>query len=122
MEFIAVFLVTLLIITGLAVSLVFGRTPTYRPSRQDILALLQGVASNEANEDAWQLFLGMPILHDPDLEIIRQQCLVVDEGDDDTPPAASGLHIYGRDGRERIGKIAENLVILIAKEPSYKEF
>ncbi|MBE9398052.1 hypothetical protein IOQ59_12360 [Pontibacterium sp. N1Y112] len=122
MEFIAIFLVTLLIVGGLAVALVFGRAPTYRPSRQDTLQLLKDVASNQGNEGAWQLFLGMPIPHDPDLEEIRQLCVAVDEGDDEHPPATPGLNIYGRDGRERIGKVAEKLEILIAKEPSYKEF
>ncbi|WP_370278922.1 hypothetical protein [Pontibacterium sp.] len=122
MEFIAVFLVTLLIVTGLAVALVFGRSPTYRPSRKDILELLQGVARDTAQPERWQLFLGMPILHDPELEKIRQLCVGVDEGDEDHAPAASGMIIYDRKGRERIGRIAEQLAILIAKEPVYRDF
>mgnify|MGYP001029092113 CR=1 FL=1 len=122
MEFVAVFLVTLLVVTGLAVAMVFGRTPTYRPSRKDILTLLEEVAGNTARPEAWQLFLSMPVLHDPELEKIRQLCVAVDEGDETHPPAASGMIIYDRAGRERIGKIAEQLAVLIAKEPVYREF
>lgn len=122
MEFVAVFAVTLLIIVGLALALVFGRSPTYRPSRADILKLLQGVADDSARPEHWQLFLGMPILHDPALEEIRQLCVQIDEGDDDQPGAQPGLNIYNRAGRERIGKVAEKLAVLISKEPVYKDF
>ncbi len=122
MEFLAVFLVTLIILVGLVVALVVGRSPTYRPSRKDILELLRAVQHDEANPDSWYLFLGMPILHDPDLERFRQRCVVVDEGDDQHPPSATGLKIYAREGRERIGKIADDLEVLIAKEPVYREF
>lgn len=122
MEFIAVFLVTLLILVGVVVALLLGRSPTYRPSRQEVLELLRAVQNDEAEEERWYLFLGMPVLHDPELEQIRQHCIAVDEGDENCTASPSGLKIYAKEGRERIGKFADKLEVLIAKEPVFRDF
>lgn len=40
MELLPVFLITLLFSLGLVLALTFGKAPTYRPSRDQIVALL----------------------------------------------------------------------------------
>ncbi|MGB0468487.1 MAG: hypothetical protein ACPGF7_13295 [Pontibacterium sp.] len=122
MEFFAVFLVTLIILIGLVTALTFGRSPGYRPSRTDTLKLLRAVQSDKARPEDWYLFLSMPVLHDPELEQIRQFCVLLDEGDGERKPAAQGLVIYARAERESVAKIADTLEMLIKKEPACRAF
>jgi len=124
MEFVAVFLVTLLIVGGLGLALYFGKPPTHRPSRQQILELLRGVENGTTQREAWDMFIGYPLSHDPELDRIRQQCVVLEEGDASHPPVTPGLgdYIYGKEGRARIHQLANELEKLIEKEPHYKEF
>lgn len=122
MEFVAVFLVTLLLLAGLVAALMFGRTPSYRPDRGEVLSLLNAVAEGRADADRWYLFLSIPVTHDPELESIRRACVVVDEGDEDHEPALSGLNIYDLKGRERIRRIADELEEMIGSEPGFREF
>lgn len=124
MEFIAAFVVSLLILCLTAAALHFGRSPTYRPSRQEVLALLQGVLDGSTSRQRWDLFIGLPMHHDPELEEIRRRCLMLQEGDDDEAAAGEGLdgYLFDRAGRQRLGRIVDDLRTLIAKEPVYREF
>ncbi|MCV6588026.1 MAG: hypothetical protein OIF57_03195 [Marinobacterium sp.] len=124
MEIIPIFLVTLLIIGGLGLAIFFGKPPVHRPSRQEILSLLRGVEAGTTRQEAWDLFIGYPLAYDPELEAVRQQCVVLEEGDGDIPPAGQGLgeFIYNRDGRERISQIADALEKLIKDAPVYRDF
>lgn len=124
MEFIAAFAVTLLVLCLMAAALHFGRSPTYRPSRQDIQRLLLGVLEGSTTREQWDLFVGLPIHHDPELEAIRHRCVALQEGDDDLPAAGEGLdgYLFDRAGRERLAAIIADLKQLIAREPVYRKF
>lgn len=123
-EFLPIFLVTLALLLVLALGLAFGRAPTYRPERESVRELLVSVVEKRAQSGAWELFLGLPIVHDPELEKIRRRCLAVHEGDDEHPPARAGLGdaIYDRAGRERLAQVLTELEHLIAETPVYREF
>jgi hypothetical protein len=73
-EFLVVFIVTLLIVTGVAAALVFGRAPVYRPDTEHIQSLLTRMLEGSLPETEWDFFIGMPIRHDESLEVIRTQC------------------------------------------------
>ncbi len=124
MDFIPVFLVTLLIVGGLGLALFFGKAPVHRPSRQEILTLLRGVESGTTRREHWDMFIGYPLSYDPELDQVRQQCVILEEGDGETPPMGQGLgdYIYNREGRERIHQLADALEQMIKKEPKYREF
>ena len=74
-EFLLVFLVTLLVVAGVALALIFGKAPVYRPTQESVQTLLTQLLEGEASEQEWQFFLDMPIRHDPDLEALRQECI-----------------------------------------------
>ena len=124
MELVPVFLVTLLFSLGLVLALTFGKAPTYRPTREQIVTLLEGVLAGTARQSHWDLFIGMPIQHDEALEAVRVQCVTLHEGLDGSDPAREGLdgYIYDRAGRERIARILQNLRDVIEKSPVTREF
>lgn len=124
MELVPVFLVTLLFSLGLVLALTFGKAPTYRPSREQIVALLESVLEGTARQSHWDLFIGMPIQHDEALEAVRVQCVTLHEGLDGSDPAREGIdgYIYDRAGRERIASILQNLRKVIEKSPVTREF
>ena len=124
MELLPVFLITLLFSLGLVLALTFGKAPTYRPSRDQIVALLESVLAGTARQGHWDLFIGMPIQHDEALEAVRVQCVILHEGLDGSNPAQEGLdgYIYDRAGRERIASILQNLRDVIEKSPVIREF
>lgn len=124
MELLPVFFITLLFSLGLVLALSFGKAPTYRPSREQVVELLQAVLEGRARQSHWDLFIGMPIRHDEALEAVRVECVTLHEGLDGSAPAREGLdgYIYDRAGRERIADILQNLLDVIKKTPVTREF
>nr|WP_067291542.1 hypothetical protein [Marinobacterium profundum] len=124
MAFLAAFVVTLVLLCLMALALYFGKAPTYRPSRAEILALLQGVLDCTTTQQRWDLYVGMPMRHDPELEAIRLRCLLLQEGDEKEPAAGEGIdnYLFDRAGRERLRIIVADLSDLIARDPVFREF
>jgi len=124
MEFLLVFLISFVVLIGVALAFAFGKTPAYRPSRTDILQLLDDVINKNASVERWELFLSLPISNDPALENIRQRCLVVAFGDDQTPAAGEGINgaILDKRGQARLREVKISLEALIAEEPGSKWF
>lgn len=124
MELLPVFVITLLFSLGLVLALSFGKVPTYRPSRDQVVGLLQAVLDGSASHSQWDLFIGMPIQHDEALEAARVECVILHEGLDGSDPAREGIdgYIYDRAGREKIARILENLQRVIEKAPITREF
>ncbi|MDF2181599.1 hypothetical protein [Neptuniibacter sp. CAU 1671] len=124
MDFLAVFAVTLCMTVGLCLALLYGKPPTYRPRREEILHLLNAVITQQASVDQWTLFLALPITHDPDLEAIRVSCIALDEGTETVSAAHQGLNgaIYDRAGMERLQVIYQRLEKLIEAEPVSRWF
>lgn len=124
MEFIVVFLVSLLVLLAVALSFVLGKPPTYRPSRQQIMILLVDVIERKASVERWEMFLSLPISHDPELEHLRQQCLVIAYGDQDASPSKEGINgaIFDRRGIVRVREVANKLQQLLDSEPASKFF
>lgn len=78
-EFLLIFGVTLVVLLGLALALVFGKTPVYRPTPDSVQELMTKLLEGEASEQEWQFFLDMPIRHDPALEELRLECVRMQE-------------------------------------------
>lgn len=123
-EFLIIFVITLVIISLLAIAMHFGKPPVHRPSREDILLLLQNVESGEARPEEWDMFLGYPLHFDPELENVRQKCLALEEGTDSQPPIKQGIgnYIYDKAGREQIHQLSAELKKLIDNSPKIREF
>lgn len=123
-EFLIAFLVSLLLIGGTALALAYGRAPVWRPDRRKVLEMMRRVQAGEARRDEWEMFIGLPVLHDPELENIRHLCREIHEGDETHPPATDGLapYLYDRAARKRLAEVQMILEQLIRDEPSYRRF
>lgn len=77
------FLLTLLFTFGfiLLTLLVFVKigTPVYRLERKNLIVLLKLVIDGEATDNDWEVFLGVPIRHNDQLEDIRLRCCDISE-------------------------------------------
>lgn len=78
-EFFVVFVVTLLVIGGVAAAMIFGRTPVYRPDVEHVQTTLTRLLEQQLPDTEWEFFISMPIHHDPDLENMRLKCLDANE-------------------------------------------
>ncbi|WP_432696771.1 hypothetical protein ACQUQP_19940 [Marinobacterium sp. YM272] len=123
-EFVLVFGLTLIFLLVLVFFLSFGRAPTYRPSREEVREILAGVLKRTTSVEAWDMFLGLPIVHDAELEQVRRRCIAIHEGLDGEAPAGRGMdgYLYDRDGRERIQQVLDELDRIIREAPITREF
>lgn len=124
MEILITFLFSLIVIGLLAIVVARSPRSRYRPSRADVVALLQAVINGTAQQAQWDLFIGYPMHHDPELDRIRLRCAALTQGDPDTEPMASGLgdYLFDRAGREQIAEVLKQLQELIANEPYRRDF
>jgi len=124
MEFLLTLLISLVLVTGTVLVLSRGHAPVWRLDRKAVLELMQRVQTGEARHEEWAMFIGVAALHDPELELIRQRCVALHEGDEEHPPARVGLepYLYDREARERLAQIMADLEQLIASEPFSREF
>jgi len=124
MELLLTFLLSLGVIGLLAWVLSRSTTSHYRPSRQQIVLLLQAVLEGKASRSQWELFVGYPLYHDPELEQLRLRCVALYEGDPDTEPMTSGIggYLFDRQSRQRLAEVLVELQQLIASEPFQRNF
>lgn len=124
MELLLTFLLTLALIGALVWVLSRSRTSRYRPTRQQVVTLLQAVLEGTALQSQWDLFIGYPLYHDPELEQIRLRCVALNEGDPDTEPMTSGIggYLFDRASRKRLAEVLAELQQLIANEPFQRGF
>ncbi len=124
MELLATIVMTAIVLGGLLWTFSRSAATTYRPDRRKTADLLKKVIEGDALQQSWDLFIGYPILHDPELEEIRQRCIVLSEGDEEHPgyPSGIGRYIFNRAGRQEVEKILKDLEQLMAEEPFSQDF
>ena len=124
MDFIVVFLVTLFLLLLLVASMLFGRTPTYRPDKKSAYLLIAALCDGKSDDERWLLFISIPIVHDPDLEKIRALCYELELQAENNSEVCFGAGIfrYNSVGMEYLEQIREKLKALIDNEPTYRYF
>lgn len=124
MEFLIVFIVSAFFLLLIGVAMAFGKSPSYRPDRHYVLTLIKGVEDRTTTEQAWDMLIGYPISHDPELETIRRQLVDIHEGRAGMPAARQGIngYIYDRESRQRLQKVIVDLEKLIDESPVIREF
>ena len=102
--YLSTLLITILLVV--LVLWVFMRvgTPVYRVERDNIVKLLHMVLAEQATESDWDVFIGVPIRHDPELERIREQC-----EDITAREYVGGKHLFSARGLEELAEVLEAL-------------
>ncbi len=126
LQFLAVFIVCLIFLVIFVLILAKSRAPVYRPSRNEILTLLLDVLHERGDyATPWAAFIGMPIRHDPELEVIRQACLNIEflaENRMKGVEFGAGLLRYNHQGIALLKEQKLALERLIANEPIVIQF
>ncbi len=89
--------------------------PVYRIEAINIKRLLESVLNETATEAGWDIFIGMPIHHNPELDDIRVQCAMLALTE---MSLRQGLVIFSDHGRAQIEELLNmlNRQILQKKE------
>ncbi len=123
-EFVVVFIVTAIVLCGLAVALYFGRPPIYQISREDALSLMKDLVKGQLTEIKWLVYIGHAITMDPELNEIRLLCneieLAAEQGKQIT--FVTGPQRYDKVGIEQLEIVITRLEKLITDTPISKEF
>lgn len=124
MELIVTIVLTAVILGALLWVLSRAHRPNYRPSRPQVAELLKQVIEGDISQQAWDLFVNFPDVHDPELEQIRQRCIALSEGCEDHPayPSGIGRFIFNKAGRAQVKVILKELQAVIDGEPFNQEF
>lgn len=123
-EFLIVFIVTAIILCGLAVALHFGRPPVYQISREDALALMKALVAGELTEIKWLVFIGHAIPMDPELNEIRLRCSAIELAAEQSQGITfvANPKRYDKAGIEQVELVIAALEKLIIDTPISKEF
>lgn len=72
-------LLACIVVTAIVVLLSRLERPHYRRSRDEVLAFLRDTEAGGVSAEAWVIFIGLPMRHDPHLEWARHACLEMDD-------------------------------------------
>ena len=120
LQFFIIFAVCLLLLVLLAVTLIYTRVPTYRPSRDKTLKLMENMLEGHQESMDWLVFIGVPVRHDSELESIRQACYLIEQYAESQLQGVSfgvGIVRYNAEGMKLLQLQYEVLKKLIASTP-----
>ncbi len=103
------FVVCLLICGFMVTALILSRTPRYRTSADDLLALLDEALENRVSEARWHTIIGYPIRHDPYLENVRRRCQVIMDEYGQPWRLQQGGNLFSSAGIEEIRALRQHL-------------
>ena len=80
--------------------------PVYRVEAVNVQTLIELVLAGQATESDWDVFIGMPIRHNPALDDIRQQCAMLAERE---MTSSDGLVCFSSTGRAELSLLLQRL-------------
>lgn len=86
------------------------KTPYYRVDGERMLKVLEMVLTGQATDNDWHMTFGMTIRHSPELEEIRQQCMLIE--DDHFVGESSSDYLFEAEGLKAIKEMRDNLYAL----------
>lgn len=79
MNFLLTLFLTFLFVLFTIIFFIKIAPPVYRLEKNNIVALLNLVIEGKATENDWEVFLGVPIRHNDELESVRLRCSEISE-------------------------------------------
>lgn len=106
MNFIITLVLTLLVVMLALVVFRYVGLPVYRIEALNIERLLKSVLAQTATSADWDVFTGMPIHHNPELDKIRMQCVMLEASE---MTECDGRVIFSAAGRLQLQQILNQL-------------
>lgn len=106
MNFIITVALTFLVVLLALVIFRYVGLPVYRIEASNIERLLESVLAQTATTADWDVFVGMPIHHDPALDKIRVQCAMLETNE---MTERRGRVIFSAAGRAELQQILNQL-------------
>ena len=103
--FIVTFVLTFVVVAVALLFFLLKGSPVYRVERANVISLLELVVSGQASDNDWQVFIGHPIRHDPELGDIQRRCMDIGEREYLGTPGK----LFTRRGVEELAKILAEL-------------
>lgn len=104
---IATFIATLLFCLLAVGILMFTQKARYRATPQSTIRLLEWMLLGQADDSDWEVFCGLPILHDEFLESVRQACAEIAE---EYPRASSrSIYLLTDEGLDKLRPLLEDV-------------
>ena len=79
MNFLLTLFLTFLFVLFAIIFFIKIAPPVYRLEKSNIVALLKLVVEGKATDNDWEVFLGVPIRHNDELEAVRMRCSEISE-------------------------------------------
>jgi len=80
--------------------------PVYRVQAINIKRLLELVLNENITTADWDVFIGMPIRHDPELDQIRRECAMLASSE---MSERQGLIVFSETGRRQIAHLLDQV-------------
>lgn len=109
MNFIITVALTFVVVLLALVVFRYVGLPVYRVEAINIQRLLESVLAQTATITDWDVFVGMPIRHDPELDKIRVQCAMLEATE---MTESQGLVMLTPAGRRELQQILNQLKTL----------
>ena len=111
MSYLITLILTFLIVSAVVFLLTRVRTPRYRLGRENIMTLLRMVLDGTATANDWNVFVSIPIRHDPELEDARRRCSRIEAGEfiGASPSRGQRRYLFTRKGLAQLREILDEL-------------
>ena len=106
MDFIITVALTFIVVILALVVFRYAGAPVYRVEAPNIERLLESVLAQTATTADWDVFVGIPIHHDPELDKIRVQCAMLETSE---MTEQRGRVIFSAAGRSELQQILNQL-------------
>lgn len=104
---IVTFIATLLFCLVAVAVLMLTQKGRYRATPESTILLLEWMLLGQADENDWEVFCGLPILHDELLEEVRQACAEIAE---EYPRASSrSIYLLTDEGLDKLRPLLEDV-------------
>jgi hypothetical protein len=107
--FLLIFAVSLFVIGGVVLILLFSRTPRYRTEPEQMLELFDKALANQVGETEWNIVVNYPIRHDDYLDGVRRRAQRLMQEHGRPWQVIQGKPLLDKAGREELTALRNHL-------------
>ncbi len=105
MAFLVSVIISIIVFTIVVILLLKVKTPRYKVTPAGVQQLLEQVLVGQAHENDWRVFIAYEIRDNPELDLVRQACLSIDEHEF----RSQGEYILTKQGLAQLAEVLSQL-------------